>query len=72
MTFDEWMRSHEPKHCDSDDSMSLRLLRKCWDNAKQDEREQCAKVCDDIAHKPSNTVLGIALKCADAIRARKD
>jgi hypothetical protein len=34
------------------------------------EREKCAKVCDEIANKPSNVVLGVALDCAAAIRAR--
>ena len=34
------------------------------------EREACAKVCDEIANKPSNVVLGVALDCAAAIRAR--
>ena len=34
------------------------------------EREACAKVCDEIANKPSNIVLGVALDCAAAIRAR--
>jgi hypothetical protein len=36
------------------------------------EREACAQVCDEIANKPSNVVLGVALDCADAIRARKE
>lgn len=34
------------------------------------ERSACAKVCDEIANKPSNVVLGVALDCAAAIRAR--
>lgn len=34
------------------------------------ERSACAQVCDDIANKPSNVVLGVALDCAAAIRAR--
>lgn len=66
MTFNEWMRSHEPKHCDSDDSMSLRLLRKCWDNAKQDERERIASYFDG-----SDTFI-YRSEVAAAIRARKD
>ena len=35
-----------------------------------DEREACAQVCDEIANKPSNMVLGVALDCAAAIRER--
>jgi hypothetical protein len=34
------------------------------------EREACAQVCDEIANKPSNVVLGVAVECAEAIRAR--
>jgi hypothetical protein len=34
------------------------------------EREACAQVCSDIANKPSNIILGVAITCADAIRAR--
>ena len=34
------------------------------------EREECAQVCSDIANKPSNIILGVAITCADAIRAR--
>ena len=34
------------------------------------EREACAKVCEDIANKPSNVVLGVAINCANALRAR--
>jgi hypothetical protein len=34
------------------------------------ERSACAQVCDEIANKQSNVVLGVALDCAAAIRAR--
>jgi hypothetical protein len=34
------------------------------------EREACAQVCNHIANKPSNVVLGVAMDCATAIRAR--
>lgn len=34
------------------------------------EREACAQVCSDIANRPSNIILGVAITCADAIRAR--
>ena len=34
------------------------------------ERSACAQVCNEIANKPSNVVLGVALDCAAAIRAR--
>jgi len=34
------------------------------------EREACALVCINIANKPSNVILGVAIDCAAAIRAR--
>lgn len=34
------------------------------------EREACALVCINIANKPSNVILGVAINCAEAIRAR--
>jgi hypothetical protein len=41
-----------------------------WQAGVGIEREECAQVCDEIANKPSNMVLGVALDCAAAIRAR--
>jgi hypothetical protein len=43
---------------------------KTLEEAVADERSACAQVCDEIANKPSNMVLGVALDCAAAIRAR--
>jgi len=34
------------------------------------EREACALLCINIANKPSNVILGVAINCATAIRAR--
>ena len=34
------------------------------------EREACALICTNIANKPSNVILGVAIDCAAAIRAR--
>ena len=46
-------------------------LIECFANlVAADERSACAQVCDEIANKPSNVVLGVALECAAAIRAR--
>ena len=42
---------------------------KTLEEAVADERSACAQVCDEIANKPSNMVLGVALDCAAAIRA---
>ena len=38
--------------------------------ARADEREACALICTNIANKPSNVILGVAIDCAAAIRAR--
>ena len=43
---------------------------KTLEEAVAAERSACAQVCDEIANKPSNVVLGVALDCAAAIRAR--
>jgi hypothetical protein len=40
------------------------------DLIRADEREACALVCINIANKPSNVILGVAINCATAIRAR--
>jgi len=40
MTFDEWMLTVAPGHKQSDDSVSLRILRKCWSAAMDAERER--------------------------------
>jgi hypothetical protein len=37
---------------------------------RADEREACALICTNIANKPSNVILGVAIDCAAAIRAR--
>jgi len=34
------------------------------------EREECALLCINIANKSSNVILGVAIDCAAAIRAR--
>jgi len=34
------------------------------------EREECANLCFAIANTQSNVILGVAVQCADAIRAR--
>ena len=36
------------------------------------EREECALLCINIANKPSNVILGVAIDCAAAIRARSN
>ena len=36
------------------------------------ERSACAQACEEIANKPSNMVLGVALDCAEAIKTRRE
>ena len=47
------------------------LLQEFNWQVREEERELCAQVCDEIANKPSNMVLGVALDCAEAIRGKK-
>jgi hypothetical protein len=64
----QWMidKGYATGHGDTVDD----LLNEFEWQVKEQEREACAKVCDEIANKPSNMVLGVALDCAAAIRAR--
>ena len=39
---------------------------------RQDEREACAKVCDDLADNQTNQSLLELSDCAEAIRARSE
>jgi hypothetical protein len=48
----------------------LNVFLRTWQRAIQAEREECALLCINIANKPSNVVLGVAMDCAAAIRAR--
>ena len=38
MTFDEWMLTVAPKHKPTDDGVTLRILRACWEAAAAAER----------------------------------
>ena len=64
----QWMiaRSYATGHGDTVED----LLKELEWQVREEERELCAQVCDEIANKPSNVVLGVALDCAAAIRAR--
>ena len=46
------------------------LLKEFNWQVREEERELCAQICEQIADAPSNMVLGVALDCAAAIRAR--
>lgn len=45
-------------------------LQKFADLIRADEREACAAACMNIATKPSNVIFGVAVTCAETIRAR--
>lgn len=42
--------------------------RKGFTEGRRAGKEEAAQICLGIAHKPSNVVLGVAVKCADVIR----
>jgi hypothetical protein len=55
------------------DEAALHVINALDDHIKnliQAEREACALVCINLANKPSNVILGVAIDCAAAIRAR--
>ncbi len=70
MTFDEWMIKKNPKHHATDDTVTLRLLRDCWQDSAKIERETCAKLCDELfADSGYHPFLrNGALNCGTAIR----
>ena len=51
---------------------TTKFLEQFAELVRADEREACAKVCNEIAEANNDTVIlnGIATCCADAIRAR--
>ncbi len=56
MTFDDWMRARNPKHCPTDDTVALRELRDCWrtaehHSARAQEREQMIELMRDKCRK---------------------
>ena len=65
----QWMiaRSYATGHGDTVED----LLKELDWQVREEERELCAQVCEEIANKPSNMVLGVALECAKAIRGEK-
>jgi hypothetical protein len=62
--------SQQKKNCEVEYVMSAESIARLVALVRADEREACALVCIDIANKPSNVVLGVAINCAAAIRAR--
>ena len=64
----QWMmaRGYATGHGDTVED----LLNELDWQVREEERELCAQMCEEIANKPSNVVLGVALDCAAAIRAR--
>ena len=64
----QWMmaRGYATGHGDTVED----LLKELDWQVREEERELCAQVCEQIADAPSNMVLGVALDCADTIRAR--
>ena len=48
----------------------LDALRHFAELARQDEREACAKLCEEVSQPYQAAGASVALECADAIRAR--
>ena len=65
----QWMmaRGYATGHGDTVED----LLNELDWQVREEERELCAQMCEEIANKPSNVVLGVALDCAEAIRGKK-
>lgn len=73
MNFDEWFASF-----DAEGMLPMALLRKAFNDATTAEREECAKVCESVAAKPSSLWeesgcwAHSAENCTTAIRARSE
>lgn len=46
MDFDQWMLTVAPKHKPTDDGVTLRVLRQCWEAARAAERERWLMLCE--------------------------
>jgi len=46
-------------------------IREAADEARRDEREECAKVCEAVGMMGDVATVGTASRCAAAIRARE-
>lgn len=68
MTFKEWETSRSPLTGEFEDRD---LWRQCWDAAQKEEREACAKVCEDDEMAMYLSEID-GRDYADAIRARSD
>ena len=68
MTFDDWMVGISASHKPSDDGITLRMLRACWDGAQAAERERWVVACNAISGDLRNhdVVRMTAAKCLDA------
>ena len=53
--FDDWMLTVTPTHKPSDDSVTLRVLRRCWDDSRALERQRCASLCRRVADETRNS-----------------
>ena len=63
-------RTQQNKNCDVEYLMSAEALKALVAFARADEREVCAKVCEDLSLSQNSEWEVGTLDCADAIRAR--
>ena len=47
--FDRWMVSVQPGHKAGDDTLALRLLRRCWEASEAAERERWREIVRRVA-----------------------
>lgn len=66
MTFNEWYEQNA-KYMDPADMVAW--CESAFKAGSLAMKERAARVCVDIALKPSNVILGVATDCAAAIRA---
>lgn len=73
MDFDEWMLTVAPGHKPSDDSVSLRILRKCWAAAQDAERDQMAAEVDSLrVHLEHQAWKKTAIELDEELRAMRE
>jgi hypothetical protein len=69
MNFDEWMLTKDPKYHQSDDTVQLRRMRECWNDA-----QRYGGVSADVfpaAHRLALELECILLSCTDTCATAK-
>ena len=74
MNFDEWLEQEGPLFARIGMlPVERRQMKRAWDVATKSEREECAKLCEDIGGDDASISEGRGGGwCADAIRMRSN